>query len=55
MPVVVRAIALLLEHANARRAAGLQLPCRCIECDAHRGAVRCRPSPDGRGVIVEAV
>jgi hypothetical protein len=54
MPPVVRAVALLLEHANQRRADGLPLPCPCIECERHRGAVRCTSSPDGRTLIIEA-
>jgi hypothetical protein len=55
MNPTTRAVALLLEHANARRDAGLALPCRCGECDRHRAAVRCTSSPDGRTLIVEAV
>ena len=42
-----RAVALLLEHANWRRAEGLSLPCGCAECQRHRGAVRCRILADG--------
>jgi hypothetical protein len=53
MPPVVRALALLLEHANQRRDDGLSLPCPCGECRHHRGAVRCMPSADGRMLIVE--
>jgi hypothetical protein len=49
-----RAILLLLEHANARRAAGLALPCRCAECARHRTAIRCTTAPDGT-LIIEAV
>jgi hypothetical protein len=55
MPPVVRVVALLLEHANARRAAALALPCPSAECHRHRGAVRCRASADGHTLIVEAV
>jgi hypothetical protein len=53
MPPVVRAVALLLEHANQRRDDGLPLPCPCGECLRHRGAVRCSASPDGKTLIVE--
>jgi hypothetical protein len=52
MPPYVRAFALLLEHANARRDQGLALPCPCRECERHRGAVRCTKGPDG-AVIIE--
>lgn len=55
MPPVVRAVALLLEHASARRDAGLGLPCLCSECERHRRAVRCTSSADGRTLIVELV
>ena len=54
MPPVTRAVALLIEHANDRRDAGLPLPCPCVECDLHRRAVRCRASADGRTLIVES-
>lgn len=53
MPPVVRAVAFLLEHANRRRDDGLPLPCLCVECNRHRGAVRCSSSLDGRTLIVE--
>ena len=53
MPPVVRAVAMLLEHANQRRDNGLCLPCPCGECDRHRVAVRCIPSADRRTLIVE--
>jgi hypothetical protein len=52
MPPPVRAIALLLEHANGRRAAGLALPCPCGECDRHRGEVACTTSEDGLGLVI---
>jgi hypothetical protein len=54
MPPTVRAVALLLEHANQRRDDGLDLPCPCDECLRHRGAVRCTSSADGRTLIVES-
>ena len=47
MPPVTRAVALLLEHANQRRDAGLPLPCGCAECNRHRRAVRCEILADG--------
>jgi hypothetical protein len=53
MPPVIRAVALLIEHANQRRDDGLPLPCPCPECGRHRSAVRCTASPDGRTLIVE--
>jgi hypothetical protein len=49
-----RAILLLVEHANARRDAGLALPCLCAECDRHRASIRCTKAADGT-LIVEAV
>jgi hypothetical protein len=54
MPPTVRAVALLLEHANQRRDDGLDLPCPCGECLRHRDAVRCTASADGRTLIVES-
>ena len=53
MPPTVRAVLLLLEHANQRRDDGLPMPCPCGECARHRRAVRCTPSADGRTLIVE--
>ena len=55
MPPAARAVLLLVEHANQRRDDGLPLPCPCVECTRHRGAVRCTSSADGRTVIIEAV
>jgi hypothetical protein len=54
MPPAVRAVALLLEHANQRRDDGLPLPCHCGECERHRSAVRCMSSADGKTLIVES-
>jgi len=54
MPPTTRAVVLLLEHANQRRDDGLPLPCPCVECERHRGAVRCTSSPDGRTLIIES-
>lgn len=54
MPPTVRAVALLLEHANHRRDDGLLLPCPCRECDHHRRGVFCSSSADGRTLIVES-
>ena len=39
MSPAVRALGLLLEHANARAAAGHPLPCLCNECHEHRSAL----------------
>lgn len=54
MPPTVRAVVMLLEHANQRRDDGLTLPCPCRECRRHRAAVRCSASADGRTLIVES-
>jgi hypothetical protein len=54
MPPSTRAVALLLEHANRRRAEGLSLPCACDECRRHRGAVRCWILADGTLAVESA-
>ena len=36
MPPHIRAVAMLLEHANERIAAELPVPCPCSECRGHR-------------------
>lgn len=53
MSPLMRAVALLLEHANRRRDDGLPLPCPCTECKRHRGSLRCSAGLDG-GVIIGA-
>jgi len=53
MPPAVRAVLLLVEHANQRRDDGLPLPCLCRECERHRAAVRGTSSADGKTLIVE--
>ena len=55
MPPTTRAVALLVEHANQRRAAGLPLPCECRECARHRAAVVCSVSADGHSLIIRSV
>ena len=54
LPPSTRALAFLLEHATQRRAGGLPLPCPCLECVGHRGAVRCSKMADGTLVIEPA-
>ena len=54
MPPATRAVAFLLEHANSRRDDGLPLPCPCVECISHRGAVRCTKTADGTLVVESA-
>lgn len=39
MPPHMRAIAMLLEHANARVDAGQSVPCPCAECQQHRASL----------------
>jgi hypothetical protein len=51
MPPNVRAFAVLLEHANRQRDAGLPLPCLCAECDAIRRCVRAEKTADGQLAI----
>jgi hypothetical protein len=47
MPPTVRAVALLIEHANRQRDNRLPLPCLCNECQRHRRYVRCTVLEDG--------
>lgn len=42
-----RALAVLLEHANLRNAAGRSLPCRCRECVAIRQCFRAEKTAEG--------
>jgi hypothetical protein len=53
MPPATRAFLFLVEHANARRDAGLTLPCLCAECERHRGSIRCSRGP-GNVLVIEA-
>jgi hypothetical protein len=52
MAPAVRAISMLVEHANARQDAGLPLPCRCAECRRHRESMVCSYSEDGLSVVI---
>jgi hypothetical protein len=55
-----RAFALLIEHANQRRADGyvdadgLPIPCPCAECDHHRASIRCFRGPNGELIVRSA-
>jgi hypothetical protein len=47
MPPTVRAVALLIEHANRRRNNRLPLRCCCGECEHYRGHIRCTVLENG--------
>jgi hypothetical protein len=47
MAPTVRAVALLIEHANRRRDNRLPLPCCCGECERYRRHMRCTVLEDG--------
>ena len=47
-----RTLALLLEHAAARRAAGLSVPCPCADCTRRGACFRGEPTETGELLLI---